>query len=309
MSTLRRNFARVHRSDGFIVVAVLWIIGALATLASIYALYVANSTVALAAHDDRIQAEALTKAAVELAVYQLSAQAPPDTVLPTRGAFSFRMGGANVLVDFRSEAGRIDLNAAPKELLSGLLRTLGARPDFADTYADRIIGWRSIPADNTDLEAPLYRAAGLNYLPREGPFAHVGELWLVLGLPPALVERAMPYVTIYSGRQDVSVADAAPEVIAAIPGMTPDRLYMALSQPGGPQAAQPVAQGDPSAPPPPESKTSRVTVRLAFDNGRRTSAEVVVLLVEDGDEPYRVLSWRDDFDGTGPGERPRTSVR
>jgi general secretion pathway protein K len=26
-------------------------------------------------------------------------------------------------------------------------------------------------------------------------------------------------------------------------------------------------------------------------------AEVVILLLEDGDEPYRVLSWRDDFDG------------
>jgi len=297
MRTRRRSLAPARQSDGFIVVAVLWIIGALATLAAIYALYVANSTVALAVHDDRIQAEALTRAGIELAAYQLNS-VTPDNIRQTRGAFSFRMGGANVLVDFRSEAGRIDLNAAPKELLSGLFRTLGAGPDNADIYADRIIGWRSTPTDNTDPEAGLYRTAGLNYLPREAPFAHVGELWLVLGLPPVLVERALPYVTVYSGRQEVSLADAAPEVIAAIPGMTPDRLYAALTQPGGPQAAQPAAPGgDPAAPPPPESNTSRITVRLAFDNGRRTSAEAVILLVEDGDEPYRVLSWRDDFDG------------
>jgi general secretion pathway protein K len=40
-----------------------------------------------------------------------------------------------------------------------------------------------------------------------------------------------------------------------------------------------------------------VTVRVAFDNGRRVGAEAVILLLDDGDEPYRVLSWQDDFDG------------
>jgi general secretion pathway protein K len=36
---------------------------------------------------------------------------------------------------------------------------------------------------------------------------------------------------------------------------------------------------------------------MALENGRRVAAEVVILVPEDGDEPYRVLSWRDDFDG------------
>ena len=53
---------------------------------------------------------------------------------------------------------------------------------------------------------------------------HVQELWLVLGLPPALIERARPFVTVFSGMPTVNVMDAAPEVIAALPGMTPERL-------------------------------------------------------------------------------------
>ena len=73
------------------------------------------------------------------------------------------------------------------------------------------------------MKAALYRSSGLPYLPRGAPFAHVNELWLVQGLPPALVGRAIPFVTVYSGRPDINVFDAPPELIAALPGMTPLR--------------------------------------------------------------------------------------
>jgi general secretion pathway protein K len=43
-----------------------------------------------------------------------------------------------------------------------------------------------------------------------------------------------------------------------------------------------------------------VSARVQFDNGVRANAEIVMLLADDGDEPYRVLSWRDDFDQIAP---------
>jgi general secretion pathway protein K len=291
---------RAQRDDGFIVVAVLWILGILAALISIYAVYVANAAVSLSVNDDRVQAEALVSAALELTAYQLTAV--EEKSRPTTGDFAFRLGRANVAVEFRSEAARIDLNAAPKELLAGLFATLGARYDDAEYYADRIIGWRSKGnnADQTN-EAAAYRTAGLSYAPRQAPFANVGELWLVLGLPPLLVERALPFVTVFSGLPTVNVLDARPEVVAALPGMSTELLYAVLSQRGtGPQNAQFVlgllgpaheaatAEG---------SKAIRVTARLEFDNGRRVDAEAVILPFQDGDEPFRILSWRDDFDG------------
>ena len=123
---------------------------------------------------------------------------------PTSGKFNFRTGNTNVAVDFLSEAAGIDLNSAPQPLLAGLFRALGASPDAANADAGRVVGWRS-PAvsQNLDLdqgkETTAYRNAGLPYDPRLAPFANVQELWLVLGLPPALVERALHYVTVFSG--------------------------------------------------------------------------------------------------------------
>lgn len=295
--TKRAPSVRGESTEGFIVVAVLWILGALATLATIYAIYVTDTAVAFTVHDERLQAEAMVTAATELTTYQL---AVPQDVLPTQGTFTFRIGRANIAVDYRSEAARIDLNAAPKELLSGLFMVLGARRDDADNYADRIIAWRLPPGDNQDAEASLYRTAGRRYAPRGGPFAHVGELSLVIGVPELMVERAMPFLTVYNGQPQINVLEAAPEVIAALPGMSPDRLQGILAQRAatpqngqlvtallGPSQASATTEG---------TRSTRVAVQIVFENGHKAASEVVILRLDDGPEPYRVLAWRDLLD-------------
>jgi general secretion pathway protein K len=284
-------------SDGFIIVAVLWILGALATLISVYAVYVIDTAAGFSVHEDRLRAQALVLAAIELTAYQLTA---PVQSRPTQGRFGFRLGSANVAVEFRSEAARIDLNTAPNELLTGLFVVLGARRDDAENYVNRIINWRTAPSEAQDREVSAYRTAGLRYAPRGAKFPHVRELSLVLNLPTRLIEGALPFVTVYSGRSTINVLDAAPEVIAALPGMTRDRLNTVLAQrqaaPGNGQAllsllgpAQEFATIE-------GGNASRVTIRVAFDNGRQIASEVVILILEEGDQPFSVLSWRDGLD-------------
>src|SRR3984893_9586129 len=142
--------------DGFIIVAVLWVLIALATLASIYSIYINNSASAVSVLDDGLQAEALVSASLELTAYRLTVE--KDVSRPTRGQFGFRLGRANVVVNYFSETARIDLNAAPKILLTGFFVALGTSNDDADRYADRIIGWRKPPTPtDQDNEAALYR--------------------------------------------------------------------------------------------------------------------------------------------------------
>src|SRR5262245_570515 len=102
---MRQEKARTPGTDGFIIVAVLWILGALAVLASIYAVFVIDTATAVAANDDRVRAEALVTAGVELAAFRIGA-VPEQR--PANGSFTFRAGTANVAVRFGSESGRID---------------------------------------------------------------------------------------------------------------------------------------------------------------------------------------------------------
>jgi general secretion pathway protein K len=295
--TARSSFTR--SAGGFIIVAALWILAALATLASIYAVYVINTATGMSVNEERVQAEGLITAALELTAYRLTSVKADSR--PARGTFVFRLGHADVAVEFKSEIGRIDLNMAPKELLAGLFASLGARYQDAEYYADRIIGWRTPPdPDQRNSEASAYRSAGLSYGPRQAPFDHAAELSLVMGLPPFLAERAMPFVTVFSGRAEINVLAAAPEVLAAIPGMRPERLYALLAALGpSAQNGQPAQNvgvdlsgftGD-------AGNAMRVAVRIDFDNRHRVLAEAVILLHEGPGEPFRVLSWRDDFDG------------
>jgi general secretion pathway protein K len=279
------------------VVAVLWILAALSTLISVYADYVINSATGFAVYDDRLRAEALVSAAIELTAYQqLTA---PGQSRPTRGQFSFRLGKANVSVEFCSEAARIDLKAAPKQLLVGLFASLGARPEDAESFGDRVIAWRTAPPEGNHPEALAYRAARLPYGPRGAKFPHVGELFLVRGLPTAVVERAVPFLTVYSGRPQVNILDAPPEVIAALPGMTGERVKAVLLQrqtaPQNGQALLALLAGAQQFATTEGSRALGVTARIAFDNGRLASSEVVILVFEEGNEPFSVLSWRDDL--------------
>ena len=304
MTRKLRCAAATPSEHGFVIVAVLWILAALSALAMIFSVYLSNSAQALAVNDTGLKAEALVSASLDLTTYQLLLAG--DKARPEQGSFRFRLDNAEVLVTFASEAARIDLNFASKEMLANLFAVLGADQQAAKQYADRIVGWRTRPPANAaNEEQALYGAAGLTYSPRQSLFTHVNELSLVLGLPPALVDRALPFVTVFNGSSSVDVLIAPPEIVAALPGMTPSALKDFLSQRpalsrDSPAIATALGPAQASATIP-KSASFRILTTVQFDNGRRTSSEVVIALGGEKD-PYRVLSWQDDVEA---GRRPR----
>ncbi len=151
-------------------------------------------------------------------------------------------------------------------MLQGLFAAVGVNPTQAANVAERIIGWRkkADPADrNGEVEA--YKQAGLDYPPRQAPFQNVLEL------------------------------------LSALPDVTPDRLQKVLAGrlqslvDGGALLrllgpARALAKDTPNP-------AIRVDARIRLDNGRNARAEVVIYVAKTDDEPFRVLSWRDDSDG------------
>jgi general secretion pathway protein K len=340
--------------SGFILIVVLWVLGALAALAATYLVYVDNAAFATQINDDRLRIRNTISTGIELTAYKLLAA--PDDARPPRGAFTVRLARSTVSVTFVSEGARVDLNAAPKGLLAGLFTAVGVSSSNAATFADRIVGWRTKAAaagqtnagqssgqDNSDpnnsgqgnagqttagqgnpgqndagqnnplqinplqidadqnKEVEDYKEAGYAYAPRQAPFQNVLELPLVLGIPPYVVERVLPLVTVFSGGAQIDVRVAPPEVLSALPNVTPEEVQKVLAQRAqDPLDGEGLLQVLESARASASVKTSpaaRVRMQIRLDNGRTARAEVVILVLKDGDEPYRVLSWRDDSDG------------
>jgi general secretion pathway protein K len=286
-----RRITRRRGRRGSIIVAVLWIMALVTALLLIYVKYVVATGSVVSTTTERAETEASIRAAIELTAYQLGSLKEDER--PTHGAFKTRLDSTRLSVAFVSEGARLNLNAASKEFLSGLMLGLGASATDAGTYADRIVAWRSpvkSPADQA--EDAFYRGLGATYVPRHAPFPTTDELWLVQGVPAPLIDRMVPLVTVFSNLASVNVIDAAPELVGALPNMTPEKLQALLNARQDP-AADPKALNQQFGGDEKPSRSYRLAISADFARGQRAVAEVVILLLEDGDDPYRILSWRE----------------
>jgi len=186
---------------------VLWILAALSALVLIIATSPMTAVV-VAGSTDRVQTDALVTAAVELAAYQLTNVS--EALRPTSGRSM--QGRRGKVVTFRSEAARIDLNAAPKGLISRLMIGLGVNPSNAADYADR--SWRGARQQRRVKMIPripfIARPGCLH--PRHARFRKPKNWAGARGFPPLVGKDASVRNGVQqSGR--VNVLDAAPQVV------------------------------------------------------------------------------------------------
>jgi general secretion pathway protein K len=161
-------------------------------------------------------AEAAADGAVEAAIFHLLDTSPAHW--PADGA-PHAIAGATATADIRiaSDAGRINPNTAPLELLRALLHVTGTDSAAAQSIAASMVVWRFADAQAPQGGATLaqYRQAGRDDGPPGAPFQSLDEIGLVLGMTPAILARIAPFLSLYhDGAPDPRVA-AAP-VLAAM---------------------------------------------------------------------------------------------
>ncbi len=284
---------------GFILVAVLWILAALAALASAYEVFAVNTAASAYLPQARVRVEAAIRAGAELAAYRQLAW--PKQLRPSHGAFSARMDATRIDVVFRSESARIDINGSPKELLARIFAAVGASSDNASFIADRIFIWRNRQAEGERAaEAAIYRKEGLPYTPVNMPFENVLELAMLPKVSPALLARALPFLTVYNNRGAIDPTIADPKVVGAIPGMTPkilsDLKAAAANRQPEQQTLTDIAGPTNNFVKLDNNDTIRAQIVVTLPE-RKVTAEIVLIVTDDAVEPYQILYWRDDFDG------------
>ena len=132
-----------------------------------------------------------------------------------------RVGRLSISVRVQNLADKINPNLASTGLLAGLFQAVGAAPGQAQQLANAIIAWRSPAVSKHDTQALLaaYRHAGLRYGPPGRPFADLGDIADVIGMPPALLAAALPHMSLYqSGDPDPALADPIVRRALAISG-------------------------------------------------------------------------------------------
>src|SRR4051812_37419070 len=104
--------------NGFILIAALWMLAALAALVVVVSQQLGSSARLLRLEDEAVEADALISAAIELSAYRLLLSKEEER--PRQGGFRLALAGNEIAVSFVSEAARIDLNTASKDILENL---------------------------------------------------------------------------------------------------------------------------------------------------------------------------------------------
>lgn len=282
----RRRQARAER--GVALVAVLWVVAALAIIAGAFGAGRRADLRLVRNLEENARAQALADAGVHAAVLGLM-QSRAEDLWPADGTpRTIRLDGGTVRVAIRSEAGKVDLNTGDRALAGRLLGELGVAGEERDALLDAIADFR----DEDDLrrlrgaEDSDYRAAGLSWGAKDAPFARVEELRFVLGVTPELFRRLAPNVTVYSRRRGVDLAVAPPQV----------RQAAGVGKDAGDSRAKPWQGGG--------RRVYTVRAMGRTESGASFLREAVVRLSPDPVRPYAFLHWRHALAPDQGGDRP-----
>ena len=285
---MKRGPRRLPASQrGVALLLVLWACTLLAILLGGYAALARTEGLQARYQFAQTQAHYAAEAGLMRAVYGLQNPQPEQRWVGDGRAYTFRYDGATVSVRAIDEGGKVDLNAASPEVLQGLFQAAGMKPNQAQALAGRVVDWRN-PV-GLEGEAASQRAAyvadGRDYGPRNGPFASIEELQMVLGMTPALYRQVAPVVTIWAGGASPDPNTAPPLALAAIPGMTPEqqRMIAAARQRNANDPQLVLGNGT----------THSIQSEATLADGTRAILRATVRLQAGQAQPYAVLRWQE----------------
>lgn len=282
------------RRGGFILVSVLGAMIVLAGLVAAVSYLVRTAVVGAANARERLVMDALSHAGVELAGYQLFTVRRPAAEV---NAQRVRLDDGVVTLFVTAETGRIDLNRADLELLAGAWNAIGAPGMPPETFAARVVDYRDFddePSEKGGAEAPQYAEAGPGRAPANAPFEQVDDVQKVLGVSVAAARALAPLLTVYNPSGKVSVFDATPAVLRAIPGRgVAERIAAIRAKPPSEEADQSDALGDVAKFFTVERASRAYSVRVEVErNGARRVTDLVLLASPSADAAFYVADRR-----------------
>ena len=268
---------------------VLWMLLLMSLLAAAF-VSTSRSDLAIARNDvESARARALADAGVTRAAVALGERDPQFRWRVDGTPYRWEFGGGAITVSITSEGGKIDINAAPIEVLASLFRFAGAGDAAAD-LAQAVFDRRAA--------APAAQPAAderATIDPNQRGFATIDDLGGVPGMTAPLLHALLPLVTVQSRVPTVDPTVAPRAVMLALPGADAAEIDAFLAA----RARQ--AQGNAAPAPPPASiaqyltpvAVSAVTIRAAAttDTGAVFVREALVLMRDTQGSLFVVKRW------------------
>ena len=261
---------------GFALIAVIWIAGLLAVMASSFAI-TSRSTALVAAHSaQNLRAEYIADGIVRLSALRLADWMDGVPSYPLNGDLRACRWGeeVEVWISVQDQGGLIDLNTASPTLLKRMLETLLMPPADVLALVARIRDFRDPDGVNDSLLPEKVDYAGLSWEPKNEPFAVPEELDQIPGLSFQQYRQLRKWVTVQSQQPGFDPAVAPQDLLAAL-GLAAEGDQDALAF---------------TSPSPGRVFGIEAAVRLR--NGSSYVRETVVSMLRQPERPFATLSWQ-----------------
>jgi len=234
---------------------------------------------------------------IDLGIKNILDRAQDTSLPPGPQSIATKFADGRLRILIQDEAGKVDLNTATPELLTGLFIFGGAQDSDAQELAKRVVDFRSpkraAPGTPEAVASTQpYDDENLPYGPKKGAFMSVTELLQIPGISEQMFLNVRRYVTVHSGLTGIDPDVAAPELLAALPPLTAEaksRLDAARARIR--QGAFVAALGN-SDPYFAISSRNVFTITCAADmGGKAVYIQNATIALRNGDKPYDVLEW------------------
>lgn len=289
----------MKKQSGVAIILVLWVTVLLTVIASSFALSARIEGVQAKMVFDTTKARYLAEAGLHRAVYELRNPDPESRWMADGRSYEMDFADAKIEIKITDETGKIDINLANEELLTGLFASLGMSEDEAMTLAQRVIDWR----DNDNIkgldgaEDDDYEAEGFAYGAKDALFDTVPELQQVMGISYEMYRQLEKAITVYSGSRNINIAYASEQALMALDGVEREDARQFIEE------REQTERGD-ALPLLPNGQTSTargggvafsIVAKATLSNGHWAELDATIRLggTVNG-RPFRIMRWRDN---------------
>ncbi|MCS3743002.1 MULTISPECIES: general secretion pathway protein GspK [unclassified Rhizobium] len=209
----------MRRDGGYVTLATLVVCGLLAGIVSTLVLSAQPTLVLTRLGVDDLVTENLLDSGATASAYLLFTEDRDAAFVDGR---IITLSTGSVTLQVAAEAGRLDLNASPPELLKGLFKAVDGQSLSPDAFAARVVDWRDGDDERTPegAERSDYRGNGARGLPMNAKFQSVGELRFLKGLSENDYMKLESFLTVHNRTGMLDPGAASRKALLAIPGMS-----------------------------------------------------------------------------------------
>lgn len=279
-------------SRGMILLVVLWIVAMMSVVVVALSAYAQKNLSLARLEADRLRTEMTLHAGVDVGVAFVLSINAEDRVLLDGSPSTVNIGDGRIVeVAVMDAAGLVDINRANFELINSLGFRLGLSKESIAATTEAIARLRTVSKteDGTD-----------NSRERKSPpavFVNARQLYGVPGIDRSVVDRLLPYLSLYSIDGKINPMAAPETILQSIPALKPEDLEVLAAakqrrQWKAPEVQDVLARNDQFL----ALKAARifvVSVKTTAGPGLITGSrlQAVIAVNEAGRVPFRTLAW------------------